>query len=168
MKKDKALRWPYGIAASFILIILLIYWTIAESLKYPVEESDINMQRYHVLDKHANDFIVAKISFDKKYNLKYIGEQLSSDAAVVRFSVSDKNGTPINNAKVEALLTRPDTHQFDIKLEEPSVADGIYTFASVKLPKEGRWNIIAKVSVGDESRYINLKADTRDSSVFEY
>lgn len=167
-KKDKALRWPYGIALSFIGIIALIYATIVVSLKHPVESSDMNMQNYHVYDKHVNEFIQKKIAFNKAYELKYVSDPISTDATVIAFSLTDKSGNAINDAKVSAVLTRPNEHKYDIELNNPTVANGVYTFKRVSLPKEGRWNIIASFEVGEYARYMNLKADTRHPNTFEY
>ncbi|MGZ8548096.1 MAG: FixH family protein, partial [Sulfuricurvum sp.] len=74
----------------------------------------------------------------------------------------------INNAKVEVVLTRPDTTDFDLNLSNPTVSEGKYTFTAVDLPKVGRWDILAKVSIGDKQRYYNLKADTRNPNTFEF
>jgi len=48
------------------------------------------------------------------------------------------------------------------------VQDGVYTFNAVKLPKSGRWNLIAHIVIGEHERYYNLKADTRNPNTFEY
>lgn len=167
-KKDKALRWPYGIALSFIGIIGLIYATIITSLEYPVENSDINMQNYHVYDKNVNEFIQKRIAFDKAFKLEYMSDPISTERAAVAFKLTDHAGNSINDAKVEAVLTRPNEHKYDITLKNPAVKDGIYTFDAVTLPKEGRWNIIAFFETSHYSRYMNLKVDTRDSNISEY
>ena len=167
-QEDKALRWPYGIAFSFIGIIALIYATILVSLDYPVEKSDMNMQNYHVFDKNANDFIQKRIAFDKTFKLEYVSEPLHVKHTVIAFKLTDHRGKMVNDAKVEAVITRPNEHKYDINLKNPTVNNGVYTFKSVTLPKEGRWNIIASFEAGGYSRYMNLKADTRNPNTFEY
>jgi hypothetical protein len=57
---------------------------------------------------------------------------------------------------------------YDQNLNNPIVQDGIYTFTNVKLPEKGRWDIMAKVSVADVTRYFNIKADTRIKEAVEY
>ncbi len=168
MKDSKAMRWPYGIALSFILIIGLIYATIVVSLEYPVEQSDINLQNYHAYDKNVNDFIQKQIAFDKLYTLSYEGEPVNAEATVLRYKITDKAGKPVNNAQIKVMVTRPDTHKFDMPLEKFSVAEGIYTSETITLPKAGRWNLIANIIVDGHERYLNLKADTRYPNVFEY
>ena len=168
MKKDRALRWPYGIALSFVGIIALIYFTIVESLNYPIESSDMNLLNYHVYDKNANDFILKKIAFDKKYDLSFASKPISVSNTQVIYKIINKSGKAIDNAVIKAVITRPDQHKDDITLENPTVANGIYSFKNVSLPKEGRWNIIASIEIGDDIRFLNLKADTRNPNIFEY
>ncbi len=168
MKKDKALRWPYGIALSFIGIIGLIYFTIVESLNYPIEKSDMNMQNYHEYDKNANDIILKKIAFDKKYDLSFVGDPISTENTQIKYKIITKFGQAIDNAVIKAIITRPDHHKYDVVLESPKVVDGVYSFKNVSLAKEGRWNIIASIKVGDDMRFLNLKADTRNPNTFEY
>jgi nitrogen fixation protein FixH len=167
-KKDRALRWPYGIALSFILIITLIFGTIAVSLDYPVEKSDMNMQNYHVYDKHVNEFIQKRIDFDKSYTLEYVAKPITMSNTVVSYKLTDKAGNAVNNATIQARLTRPNEHKYNLDLKDPKIEDGIYTFEAVTLPKEGRWNILAAISIGEHSRYLNLKADTRETDITEY
>ncbi len=169
MKKDKALRWPYGIALSFLGVIALIYFTVMETMKYPVESSDMNMQNYHVYDKNANDIILKKLDFDKKYKLTFISRPISTKETKIEYKiVTTKDAQAVNTAEIKAVITRPDEHKYDINLENPQIKEGVYSFKSVTLPKEGRWNILASVKIGDDLRYLNLKADTRNPNTFEY
>jgi len=168
MKDPKALRWPLGIAISFVLIIGLIYGTIVVSLDYPIEPSDRNMLNYHVYDKNVNEIITKKIAFDKIYNLSYVSEPITMSKTQVKYKIINKYGKAIDNAVIKAMITRPDQNDFDITLENPKVVDGVYSFESVSLPKEGRWNIIASISIGDDLRFLNLKADTRYPQISEY
>ncbi len=167
-KEDRALRWPYGIALSFIGIIALIYGTIVVSMEYPVEKSDQNLQNYHVYDKNANVFIQKKIEFDKAYKFAYVGAPLTMTQSVLAYELTDKAGKPVSNAEIEGVITRPNEHAYDIALKNPHVEGSIYTFDPIDLPKAGRWNIIVAVKVGEHLRYLSLKADTRNPNMFEY
>jgi len=168
MKDSKALRWPIGIALSFILIIGLIYGTIVVSLEYPIEPSDRNLLNYHEYDKNVNEIILKKLAFDKVYELSYVSEPISASKTQIKYKLINKYGKAIDNAVIKAMITRPDQNDYDIILENPKVVDGVYSFKSVSLPKEGRWNIIASISIGDDLRFLNLKADTRYPETFEY
>ena len=169
MSNSSGKAWPYGIALSFVGIIAMIIGTIVIASNNAVEPSDLYMQNYHDVDSNVNEIIYKQIAFDKKYTIDYIGESFKQEAAAVAYRVTDASGKAVDDAKIDIVITRPNTHSFDVALNNPTVTEnGEYRFASVALPKEGRWNIMARVSVGDEQRYYNLKADTRYSETFEY
>ncbi|MDD4883335.1 FixH family protein [Sulfuricurvum sp.] len=168
MNKDAGRKWPIIIALSIVAVIGFSVMTVKVAINNPVEMSDYGMQDYHHYDNNVNDIIEAKIAFDQKYAIAFITPQILEKGSVIEYKVTDKSGKPVNDAKVEAILTRPDNKDSDINLSKPTVTEGTYTFAPVDLPKVGRWDILAKVSVGNDSRYFNIKADTRNSSTTEF
>jgi hypothetical protein len=160
--------WPIGIGISFILIVILIVGTIKTALDYPVEKSNEYMRDYHETDKNANELITNKIAFDKNYNIEFLTDKLDTKATVIKFKITDKNGNIVDNAKISVVLTRPDRREFDMKLTDAKLENGVYVFDSVSLPKEGRWNIISEIVVDKFSRYYNLKSDTRKTEFKVY
>jgi len=168
VNKDAGRKWPWIIGVSTITVIGFSIATIKVALNNPVEMSEYGMQSYHTYDDNANDIINAKIAFDQNYTIAFLTPQLLEKKSVLVYQVRDKSGNAINDAKVEVVLTRPDSTRFDVNLSSPSVSEGKYTFNAVDLPKVGRWDILAKVSVGDKQRYYNLKADTRNPNTFEF
>lgn len=168
MKENKANLWPYAIAIGIALVFVAGITTVVVANKVPVEKSDEYMMSYQEADAKANDLIQARIAFDKKYKIAYITDGLSLDNTTLKYKVTDIDGNPVNDANIFVAVTRPDIHQYDKNLENPSVENGVYSFSSVTLPKEGRWNFIAKITVGDDSRFYNIKADTRKKEASEY
>ncbi len=161
--------WPYAIVAAILFIIGAGAATIAVAVKHPVEMSDMDMQDYHHYDANANDIINAMIKFDKKYEITYHSHSFDKNNATVSYKLVDKENHPVNNAKINIMVTRPDNHNSDMPFDKPAtIENGIYTFKVGKLPLEGRWNILSEVIVGDDVRYFNLKVDTRNESAFEY
>ena len=167
-KKSDGKIWPYAIVISILLIVVASGMTIYVALEHPVEMSDSNMQEYHHYDKNANEFIVAKIAFNKNYMISYVSEKFDINDAIVVYKVTDLSGSAVDNAKINIVLTRPDNRKSDIVLDNQTVENGTYTFSAGKLPLEGRWNIMAHVVVGENERYYNLKADTRQAKAFEF
>ncbi len=168
MFKNPGTKWPIIIALSIIGIIGACVVTIKVALNNPVEMSNYGMQSYHEYDNDVNKIIEEKIAFDQNYTIEFLTPQITEKASIIEYKVSDKSGNAVNDAKVEVILTRPDVKEFDTNLSNPAVAEGKYTFAPVDLPKAGRWDIMAKVSVGSLQRYYNLKADTRNPNTFEF
>ena len=160
--------WPWAIVISIILVIGAGAWTISKAVENPVEESEIYMRYYQKTMLNMNDIIKARIAFDKKYKLTFETDQISTQATTLKYKIITKNGTPVDNAKIVVRVTTPYDHNSDIDLTSPSVSNGLYSFKTMTLPKEGRWDIMAQVTIGKFQRYYNLKADTRYPQTTEY
>ena len=169
MKADnKGMIWPYAIGVSIIVIFGACVATVVVANKLPVEKSDTYMMGYHEADDKANDIINAAISFNKKYKVEYLTNSLHVDASTIKYRVTDVDSNPVNNAEIKVVITRPNNHKYDQELSSPKIQNGIYTFDVIELAKEGRWDIMAKITIGKEQRFYNLKADTRNKEVYEY
>lgn len=168
MSKSNGRVWPYVIGASITLVFGFCVATIMVTSKANIQESDAYMTHYQDADARANEFIEARMAFDKKYNIEYLTEGLQSENTKLVYRVSDKNNQPVNDAKIIVSTSRPETAEFNQVLENPTVENGVYTFSGATFPKVGVWNIMAKVETKDASRFYNLKADTRIKEVFEF
>ncbi len=168
MSKDPGRKWPYIIALSILGVVGLSAWTVKTAINNPVDMSDYGMQGYHEYDSNANNIIEAKIAFDQKYSIVFLTPQINEKGTVIEYKITDKAGNAVNDAKIEAVMTRPDTKKFDVNLTVNGASEGKYTFQSVDLPKVGRWDILANITVGNDHRYYNLKADTRHSDTVEF
>ncbi len=160
-KIDKALRWPIGIFIGTIAIIALSIGTIVVALKNPVQmDNDFNSQ-YRNIDKNINDIVAANIAFKKKYHLFYMEHPLKAKDTLIAYSIMTADNQPVNDAKIEAVLTRPNEVRNDIQLSFRSIGNGVYEADKVDLPLLGRWNLYATVSVGEDRGFLRLKLDTR-------
>ena len=162
------MQWPIGVISSIILIIIACVVTVYLALLQPVKEDQEMMVGYHALNESANDVIIAGIVFNRKYKLVYTGEGVSVDGSRVSYKLEDMNGNPVDNAKFEVIIARPIVTTENLSLQNPRVENGNYVFDDVKVSEKGRWNILAKVSVGEDYRHMNLKSDTADKDVYEY
>ena len=168
MKSDPGKKWPWIVVGSILGVVGLSYWTVNIAMNNPVQLSDLDMQDYRHFEHDANAIVNAKIEFDKRYEVTYVTETFKPEGAAVAFKVVTRDGNTIDDANITARLTRPGTHEFDRDLAIVSVENGVYRFETVTLPKEGRWDVLARIQVGNRYRFFNLKADTRYSNVFEY
>lgn len=168
MSKNSGRIWPYAIGASIILIFGACIATIVVTNKLPVEKSDTYMMGYHEADSKANDILKAAIEFNNKYKVEYITEVFEAQNCTIKYRVTDIDSNPINSANIKVIITRPDNHKYDQELKNPTVSNGVYTFEPIKLLQEGRWNVMAKVSVNDAERFYNIKTDTRSKEAVEY
>lgn len=168
MKKSNGRIWPYAIGLSITLVFGACVVTVFVANTLPVEKSDTYMMGYHEADDKANEIIQAAIEFNKKYKIEYITDGLKTDSSVIKYRVTDLNSNPINDAKIKVIITRPNNHKYDQELTNPSIQNGIYTFNSITLAQEGRWDIMAKINVYKSQRFFNMKADTRSKDAYEY
>ncbi len=160
--------WPYAIGTSIVLVFGACIATIVVAVTLPVEKSDTYMMYYQEADANANKLIQARIDFDKKYSVKYSSVELSLVDSTIEYIIEDANANPVNSANIKIMITRPNNHKNDQEIINPKVENGVYKFDSIKLPLEGRWDIMAKVSVDNLERFYNLKADTRNREIKEY
>jgi nitrogen fixation protein FixH len=75
--------------------------------------------------------------------------------------VTDRDGNLVQDAEIKVVVTRPNSRKHDKELTEFKLIDGLYEAKELKLDLPGRWDVMAKVQVGDLQRYFNVKADTR-------
>jgi hypothetical protein len=168
MSSNPGRKWPWIVVGSILGVVGLSYWTVRIAMDNPVQLSDLDMQDYHHFEHDANAIITSKIAFDKKYDVEYITQDFKPEGATVKFRLTSSTGEPVNDANITVRLTRPGTHEYDRTVGIKQVEDGVYRFETVTLPKEGRWDILTSIQVGNTQRYLNLKADTRYPNVFEY
>jgi len=168
MKNSLSARiWPYAIGSSIILVFGFCVATVMVTTSANIQETNEYMTNYQSAEENANDYINNKIDFDKKYNIAYFPTKLSENAKVT-FKVTDKDGKTVEGAKLTILVSRPETHEFDQKLENTTIENKSYVFENVKFDKVGVWDIITKVEVGIYSRFYNIKVDTRNKTFSQY
>ncbi|MCD6191767.1 MAG: FixH family protein [Sulfurimonas sp.] len=160
--------WPYAIGISITLVFGFCVTTVMVTSSANIQPSELYMTHYQDADANANKLIYKRMAFDKKYKIDYISNSMSENESFITYKITDLNDKPIEEAKVIVATSRPETSEFNQNLVNPTVENGVYTFSGAKFPKVGVWNIMAKIDIGDNSRYLNIKADTRNSITYEF
>jgi len=168
MKNNRGKIWAYSVGFSIILVFGFCVATVLITSNAGIQVTNEYMTNYQQAEINANNYINNRINFEKKYKIKYVYSKMKEDDSKVKFEVLDLNGKSVENAKINILVSRPDTHIYDQKLSNTTYENGIYVFSGVKFPKVGIWGIIAKVKVAKDSRFYNIKVDTRHSGFVEY
>ncbi|MRI83948.1 MAG: hypothetical protein C6I00_05965 [Nitratiruptor sp.] len=150
--------WPHFILALVVFAIVLGVWTIRVAMEHPVELDNSFMMSYREVDENYYQIEQAARAFDKRYRVELRNEILRPGEPL-RIVVQDHAGTPIPNAQVEILLTRPETSKYDRRLMATFVGD--HYEAQVDYPLEGRWDVVVRVRIGDLFRYFKFKRSTR-------
>ncbi len=159
--------WPYSIGFSIIAVFGFCVATVFVVESANIQVSNAYMTKYQEAEKNANDYINKRIAFDRKYKITYVPKSLLQETDLA-FKVTDLSGNVVKNAKLTLLISRPETHEYDQKLQSTSLEEGNYIVKHVKFEKKGVWDIITKVEVGKESRFYNIKVDTRNKIFSEY
>ncbi len=167
MKNSNGKQWPYMIALSTIAIIIAAVITVIIAVEKPVQLSNYSMQQYHVYDRNANEFIQKEIAFNKRYTIEIATSDLSLKNSTVSYKLTDKESNAVSGAKLTLLVSHPFELKFDKEYTDVTYDNGLYTFDTITLEKEGRWNLMLHVEVDGYSRFYNLKADTRNPNTFE-
>ena len=150
--------WPHFIIGLVFFAIALGVWTVKNAIDNPVELDNTYMMPYQQVDSKIYDLEKMKREFAKKYDLVILTKKLDYPEATLRFTIRDKNGEAVKNAKVLVLFTRPDTTKHDIK-KEATYKEGVYE-VHVKLPLQGRWDVILKVEIDKLTVFDKYKMST--------
>ena len=151
--------WPHFIIALVVFTVALGVWTVKTAIDNPVEIDDSYMMSYQELDKNIYKIQQMKRKFQQRYQVRLLTKKLDFPDAHIEFEILTKDGKPVKDAKVEVLLTRPETKKRDIKTQARYV-DGRYV-VEAKLPLEGRWNLLLKITIEDLVDYEKYKLSTR-------
>jgi nitrogen fixation protein FixH len=157
--------WPFAIGTAITLVFCMGVGTIIVTSKANIQESDAYMTNYQDADAKVNDFIKARIAFDKKYKLSCVTPQIKEGACDVTYKLTTVDGRPVKGAEMVLAVSRPDSHDFDKTIKNPKVTDDLYLFSDVKFPKKGAWNLLLKVNVGKDYRFYSIKTDTRPDHI---
>ena len=169
----------------FVLSVLgfgigMIVWTVKKTISLPVQESNNFMLKYQMADMHINDILNAKKKFDKNYKIElqnvelmkldFTEQNINSKRLqippvklvkgdnIFSYHIIKKDGTPILDAKITFLLTRPHTREDDKLQPSISLSQGVYETKAVKIEKAGRYTLQLKVLVDDALGYIETPA----------
>jgi len=167
MSKSKGLIWPYSIGMAITLVFGFCVTTVVVTQKANIQESDAYMTHYQDADANVNKLIEAQIAFDKQYKIEYISNGIKTGVPV-SYKVTKLDGSSVDNAELILATSRPETNEFNKNTDNPTVINGVYSFLNLEFPKPGIWNLIVKVTIGDDYRFYNIKADTRDKKSSEF
>ncbi|WP_281951560.1 FixH family protein [Nitrosophilus kaiyonis] len=150
--------WPHFIVALVFFAIGLGVWTIKAAIDNPVELDNSYMLNYHAVDEDINDILKKQHIFEKNYDLNLLTNKINVGKNKLEIVLKDKNGKVVKNAKIDILVTRPDTTKYDKKVT--AKFENRKYVADVDLEHEGRWNIIIKAKIDDAQGFKTFKLTT--------
>jgi len=175
--------WPHMIVGFLLLAITLSYWTVKAASSLPVQETNDYMMKYQQADININEITMSKLAFDKEYliELKDVETMVMTDnihsnrpqpdlvvledgANTFKYTVSKKDGSLINDAKVAFLLTRPHSARDDQMIEVIPFKDGHYITPDVAIKKAGRYTLQLRATIGKKTGYSSIEAYLKPKS----
>lgn len=187
MKIQKYHLWLLFFFAIFGFTFSMIIWTIKSAINTPVYEDRSFMSKYQDVDDNYNRIYISTAKFNIKYNTEVtindrtIGmefsdiqygqrslEKYSKNQKMLRMGkntisivISDKKSKAIlDNAKIEFQVTRAIEEMYDINLNDFKFKNNTYSTSAI-IEKSGNWNIIGKVTIGDDEGYLYIKTSTK-------
>ena len=151
MDKKKTF-WPYGILLCLVGCVVACIWTIIVCLDYPVYEDNAKFAKYQEVDYNINEIEEAQSAFETAFGASefvlYSGANKANETMKMRkkrvvkvANASDEIRillkTGANSGKIDAFLTRPETNEFDTKLNAQFCENGV-CINDIKVPKNGR------------------------------
>ena len=145
--------YPHAIVGMIIGCVVACGYTIKIALDNPVEMDTFYMEKYQKVDQNINQILELQEKFNAKFDLEYSTEKFALGANSITLKLTDKNAQPINNANVMLMLSRPDSNKENKQIVPSKVENGNYTFGPFDIQKEGRWQILSKIEMGDFKGY---------------
>lgn len=157
MQKSEKNYWPHAIIGGIVFIVFACIATVVVALKYaPVEMDTFYFEDYSNIDKNINKIEIAQRAFNAKYAVEFLDiSLLHVGNNKIRLQVLDKNGTLIQNAKIVALLTKPETNRYNQELNNIAFSEKGYKIEDVNIAKVGRWKIQAKITLGEDTGFFS-------------
>lgn len=160
MAKTKSERnyYPHAVIGMILGMVVACAWVIKIALGHPVEMDTYYMEKYQKVDHNINKILELQAKFDAAFNLGYSTDKFVMGQNTITLKLTDKNGQAINDAKVQLMLSRPETNQENKELSPSNVQNGEYTFGPFDITKPGRWQILSKIDVGEYKGYHKTEA----------
>ncbi len=187
IKIEKYQLWLAFFFFIFGMTFSMIVWTVKSAVETPVYEDKSFMTSYQDVDENYNQMVVSNAKFNNKYhtevniNGRKVGMELNDllygqrslekkstnqnmllkgDNNISVTIKDKKSNTLVTNANVKFQITRAIDDMNDIDLDNFKLENNIYS-QTANVTKVGHWNIIAKITIGDDVGYLYIKTNTK-------
>lgn len=171
----------------FAFTFSMIVWTVKSAVETPVYEDRSFMASYQDVDDNFNKIMLGNHKYNSKYETKItingrsVGmevsdllygqrslEKKSTNQSMlmvgdnsISIEISDREtSTAVSDANISFQITKAIEDMYDINLNDFKFDSGVYSSVA-KVDKQGNWNIIGKVIVGDDVGYLYIKTNTK-------
>jgi len=160
--------WPHMIVGFIFGAVILGYWTIKAASSMPVQESNVMMQKYQLVDININELTVKREAFEQEFAIELLDKKiiinednqhsnqrkfeylaLNEGKNSFKFLLKSKNGASLKQPKVSFLLTRPHTRVDDQYLKDITLKEGHFIINDVEISKKGRYVVQLRIDTQD-------------------
>lgn len=145
--------YPYVVVGMILGCVVACGFTVKIAIDNPVEMDTFYMEKYQKVDHSINTILELQDKFNAKFDLAYSTEKFEIGQNSITLALRDKQGNPINDAKITMMLSRPDSNKENKQFNPSKVENGNYTFGPFEITKPGRWQILSKIDVGEFKGY---------------
>jgi len=182
-KKTQNTLWFLFVMGILLFGIGMIIWTVVKSISAPVHESNNFMLKYQTTDMTINQIVELQQAFDTNYTIELQDVQevelpvkyqnvhakrslqkpigLTSGENSFRYEITRKDGSIVQDAQVDFLLTRPHIRTDDSLENNVSFRDNLYVTKPLNITKEGRYTLLLKVTIDEVVGYLQTAAYLR-------
>ncbi|ACZ12927.1 FixH family protein [Sulfurospirillum deleyianum] len=155
MSKVKTERnyYPHAVVGMIIGCVIACGYTIKIALDNPVEMDTYYMEKYQNVDENINEILELQEKFNANFTLAYSSEKFHKGQNEITLRLTTKRGEVVENADITLMLSRPETNKENQTLRPSRVEKGLYTFGPFTIEKEGRWQLLSKIQVGEFKGY---------------
>lgn len=160
--------WPYGILISLLLVVTACVITVIIGVKNPVYIDNFYFEKYQFAEENFDKIEIWEKNFKDEFDLQFIAPNLraynagaslfsieitdikANSSNLLNFTLTPKNRSKnLSDLKFQAVLTRPQTREFDENLFPQITQNGFVV--DVKPSKIGRWQLMIKIQSSPQS-----------------
>jgi hypothetical protein len=165
----------------------MIIWTVKSAVNTPVYEDKSFMSSYQDVDDNYNQMYLSNAKFNSRYTTEvtingrtvgmnfsdvlYGQRSLEKKSTNQNMLITGRNSLSISikeresqvvvkDANVSFQLTRAIEDMYDINLNDFKFENNVYTSMG-EITREGNWNIIGKIMIGEDTGYLYIKTNTK-------
>jgi nitrogen fixation protein FixH len=157
LEKKERNFWPIGLLIFGIIFCICVISMIFVAMNNKWEQDQSFMSEYKKVDKNYDNIARSQKAFDANYDVEFDKSAFKLGENIIKLSIKDKNGTFVQNAVINAIITRPDTNQYNQKLDNFKINDKEYQSNAFTLDKIGRWITEYKIDINQTVGFFKIE-----------
>lgn len=177
--------WPYLFIAIFSFTLYMVFWTVYNATKTPIQQDDAFLNSYQSVDANFNEIAFSNKKFLEKYDFELLVNKQAFDLSfqdlyysqrviekksdhkntlflknnTISISIKDRvSKEAVENAQISIRVMAPTNNKNDTNLENFTFSNNIYS-SQFSLRNIGNFNITGVITIGEQKGYIFIKTN---------